>query len=195
MASCSSKRIVARSTYFLREPDYPLSIHWGTGVIFYLIERSTGFQGLSLAFIALSVATLWLFLNLAVKLSSFPIAAISAIVCMPILITRYEIRPEAFTYLLSALFLQFLWRYKMREAVSARLFLRAASCGLMHIYFTRHPRRGIFIRLAHRVKARTIAACAAKPATRGDSLSSWGNCVNPGDFRCIVSMFICRVMS
>ena len=103
--------------YSYAQPDYPfVNHHWGTGVIFYLIERSAGFLGLSLAFIAISVATLWLFLNLAAKLSSFPIAAISAVVCLPILITRHEIRPEAFTYLLSALFLQLLWRYKLREA-------------------------------------------------------------------------------
>jgi hypothetical protein len=125
--------------YSYAQPDYPfINHHWGTGVIFYLIERSAGFQGLSLAFIAISAATLWLFLNLAAKLSSFPIAAISAVVCMPILITRYEIRPETFTYPLSALFLQFLWRHKMREAgFRALLFLPLLQIFWvnLHIYF------------------------------------------------------------
>jgi hypothetical protein len=125
--------------YSYAQPDYPfINHHWGTGVIFYLIERSAGFQGLSLAFIACSVATLWLLLNLAAKLSSFPIAAISAVVCMPILITRHEIRPEAFTYLLSALFLQILWRYKMREVGFRALFflpLLQIFWVNLHIYF------------------------------------------------------------
>lgn len=125
--------------YSFAQPDHPfLNHHWGTGVIFYLLQRSAGFQGLSLAFIAISAATLWFFLNLAVKLSSFPIAAISAVVCMPILITRHEIRPEAFTYLLSALFLQILWRYKMREASFRALFflpLLQIFWVNLHIYF------------------------------------------------------------
>jgi len=125
--------------YSYAQPDYPfINHHWGTGVIFYLIERGAGFQGLSLAFIAISVATLWLFLNLATKLSSFPIAALSAVVCMPILITRHEIRPEAFTYLLSALFLQILWRYKLRELGFRALFFLPLLQILwvnLHIYF------------------------------------------------------------
>jgi hypothetical protein len=125
--------------YSYAQPDYPfINHHWGAGVIFYLIERSAGFGGLSLAFIAVSAATLWLFLNAAANLSLFPIAALSAIVCLPILITRHEIRPEAFTYLLSALFLQILCRYKQRQLGFRALWLLPLLQILwvnLHIYF------------------------------------------------------------
>ena len=125
--------------YSYAQPDYPfINHHWGTGVVLYLIEQFAGFSGLSLAFIAISVATLWLLLNLATKLSSFPIAALLAVLCMPILITRHEIRPDAFTYLLSAGFLYFLWGYKQGylsfRALCFLPFLQLLWVNL-HIYF------------------------------------------------------------
>jgi hypothetical protein len=71
-------------------------------------------------------------------LSSFSVAALAAVVCLPIVITRHEIRPEAFTYLLSALFLQILWRYKQRAtgvfALSLLPLLQILWVNL-HIYF------------------------------------------------------------
>lgn len=125
--------------YSYAQPDYPfINHHWGSGVVFYLLERMAGFEGLSLAFVAVSAVTLWLFLNAAVKLSSFPIAALSAILCLPILITRHEIRPEAFTYLLSASFLQILWRYQQREPRLGALWFLPPLQVLwvnLHIYF------------------------------------------------------------
>jgi hypothetical protein len=106
--------LIARANLFsYTEADYPfINHHWGSGVLFYIIENVSGFQGLSFAFVAISVATVWVFLNLAAKMSSFPIAAVLTVVCMPIWITRHELRPEIFTYLLSGLFLQILWGYK-----------------------------------------------------------------------------------
>ncbi len=132
--------LIAQTNLFsYTAPDYPfINHHWGSGAVYYIIESIAGFSGLSLAFLAISVATLWLFLNLAAKLSSFPIAAIFTVIGMPILITRHEIRPEMFTYLLSGLYLQILWGYK-----EGRLGFRGL-CGLpllqifwvnLHIYF------------------------------------------------------------
>jgi len=57
---------------------------------------------------------------------------------MPILITRHEIRPEAFTYLLSALFLQILWGYKQRKLGFRVLYFLPLLQILwvnLHIYF------------------------------------------------------------
>ena len=99
--------------YSYAYPDYPfINHHWGTGVVFYSIERLGGFAGLSVAFIAVSMVTFWIFINLATKYSSFAIAAPIAVIVLPILITRHEARPELFSYLFSGLFLQLLWGYK-----------------------------------------------------------------------------------
>src|SRR5262245_3313060 len=99
--------------YSYAYPDYPfINHHWGTGVVFYVIERLGGFAGLSIAFIIVSTVTLWIFINLATKYSSFAVAAPIAVIVLPILITRHEARPELFSYLFSGLFLQLLWGYK-----------------------------------------------------------------------------------
>ena len=65
-----------------------------------------GLSGLSLFFLAVSVTTLWIFFRLAVRYGSFALGAVCAVIVMPILITRHEIRPEMFSYLMSGLFLQ-----------------------------------------------------------------------------------------
>lgn len=131
--------IASTNLFSYMQPDYPfINHHWGSGVVFYLIERIAGFHGLSLVFIAISVLTVWLFLNLAAKQSSFPTAAILAVVCLPILITRYEIRPEMFTYLLSGLYLQILWGYKQRKFGFRALYwlpLLQVFWVNLHIYF------------------------------------------------------------
>jgi hypothetical protein len=108
--------IAGTNLFSYMEPNYPfINHHWGSGVIFYLIEQISGFYGLSLAFIVISAVTVWIFLDLSSRYSSFPVAAIIAVVCLPILITRYEVRPELFTYLLSGLYLQILWGYRRRR--------------------------------------------------------------------------------
>src|SRR5262249_39320126 len=99
--------------YSYAYPDYPvINHHWGTGVVFYAIERLGGFTGLSVAFIVVSMLTFWIFINLATKYSSFAIASPIAVIVLPILIPRPEARPELFSYLFSGLFLQLLWGYK-----------------------------------------------------------------------------------
>ena len=86
--------------YSYAYPDYPfINHHWGSGVLLYGIQRLTGFSGLSVTFIVLSVLTLLVFLNLATKYSSFALAAPIAVIVLPVLITRYEVRPELFSYL------------------------------------------------------------------------------------------------
>jgi hypothetical protein len=120
-------------------PDYPfINHHWGSGVVFYLIQRYLGFSGLSLAFIALSAVTLLVFLNVATRYSSFAVAAPIAVIVLPILMTRDEMRPELFSYLFSGLFLQLLWDYKYGRLGFRSLFILPILEVLwvnLHIYF------------------------------------------------------------
>jgi hypothetical protein len=131
--------IASTNLYSYTTPDHPfVNHHWGTGVVFYLIERVAGFHGLSLFLLAMSLASLWLFLHLAAKYSSFALAALLAIVVMPVLISRYEVRPEIFSYFLSGVFLHMLWDYKYGKLGLRRLFLLPGLQILwvnLHIYF------------------------------------------------------------
>ena len=58
--------------YSYAYPDYPfINHHWGSGVLFYLIQRLAGFSGLSVAFIIISMVTFLIFINVATKYCVF----------------------------------------------------------------------------------------------------------------------------
>lgn len=134
-----NRLIATTNLYSYTYPDYPfINHHWGSGVIFNVTESLIGFSGLSLAFIAISLVTLLVFLHLATKYSSFALAAPIAVIVIPVLITRHEIRPEIFSYLLSGLFLQILWGYKYGKLAFRWLFLLPILEVFwvnLHIYF------------------------------------------------------------
>ena len=131
--------IAETNLYAYTHPDHPfVNHHWGSGVIFYLIERAAGFPGLSLFFLAVSATTLWLFFTLAARYGSFALAVLLTIIVMPVLITRHEIRPEIFSYLFCGLFLHLLWDYRQGRRGRGWLFvlpLLQLLWANLHIYF------------------------------------------------------------
>jgi len=131
--------IAETNLYAYPHPDHPfVNHHWGTGVIFFLIERTAGFPGLSVFFLAVSATTLWLFFTLAARYGSFALAVLLTIIVMPVLITRHEIRPEMFSYLFCGLFLHLLWDYRQARRGRGWLFVLPLLQILwvnLHIYF------------------------------------------------------------
>lgn len=133
-------QLVAKTNlYSYTFPDQPfVNHHWGSGAIFYLIERAFGFDGLSVVLIALNVVTLLIFFYVAAQYSSFTLAAPLAVVAIPVLITRYEIRPEQFSYFLGGAFLYILWG-SQRQKLSLRWLTLLPLLELiwvnLHIYF------------------------------------------------------------
>jgi hypothetical protein len=125
--------------YSYAYPDYPfINHHWGSGVVFYLVEQIGGFAGLSVAFISVSMVTFLIFINVATKHSSFALAAPIAVIVLPVLITRHEVRPELFSCLFSGLFLQVLWGHKYGKLGFRWLFWLPILEILwvnLHIYF------------------------------------------------------------
>jgi hypothetical protein len=125
--------------YSYTNPDYPfINHHWGSGVLFYGIQRLSGFDGLSVASITIGLVTFLVFFNLAIKYSSFAVAAPIAVIILPVLITRQEVRPELFSYIFCGLFLQMLWGYKYQRLGFRWLFLLPIFEVLwvnLHIYF------------------------------------------------------------
>lgn len=106
-------QVPAVNLYSYTYPDFLfINHHWGTGVVFFLIEKVFGFAGLSFFFIALSLLTFWLFFRLAEKMSSFFIALPIALLAIPLLGERTEIRPEIFSYFFAGLFFWLLWHFQ-----------------------------------------------------------------------------------
>ena len=86
--------------------------HWLSGVIFYLIFQIFGFVGLSIFYIVLVSAAFYIFFRLAQKQAGSSVAAILAVLALPIIASRTEVRPEGFTYLLTAVFFWLLWNWQ-----------------------------------------------------------------------------------
>lgn len=131
--------IPTHNLYSYTYPDHPfVNHHWGSGVVFYLIKQVSGFPGLTVAFIVLSLITLLLFFDVAVRYASFSLAAPLTLLALPVLITRHEVRPEVFSYFLAGLFLQVLLGYKSGQLGFRWLFclpLLQIFWVNLHIYF------------------------------------------------------------
>ena len=125
--------------YSYTSPDYPfLNHHWASGVVLYAIEQLAGFPGLSVFFIGVSLVTFFLFFRLAWKDAGFPLAALTAVLVIPVLASRREIRPELFSYLLSGIFLWVLWHYRQHQLSWRSLVVLplVEACWVnLHIYF------------------------------------------------------------
>ncbi|MCA9409323.1 MAG: hypothetical protein KC733_11585, partial [Candidatus Omnitrophica bacterium] len=102
--------------YSYTEPEFPtVTHHWGTGVIFYHIWKSFGFYGVSLFYTAILLATFLIFFWLAQRLSSFSYAFIFAVLSLPLITSRVEIRPEGFSALLLGVYFFLLYSVKLKK--------------------------------------------------------------------------------
>ncbi len=129
--------------YSYTHPEFAvLNHHWGSGVIFFLINRMAGFYGLSLFFIMVSLITFWLFFRLAWKESGLEIAAPVSLLLIPLIAERAEIRPEVFSYFFCAVFLWLLWHYRSGALSYIWLVILPLIQALWvnaHIYFILGP--------------------------------------------------------
>jgi len=137
------RAIPATNRYSYTYPDHPfINHHWGSGVILFLVHRVAGFEGLSLVFIGVSLATWWLFFHAAWRDSHFEMAACVSILLLPLLATRAEVRPEVFSYFFSGVFFWLLSSHR-EGRLHARWLLVLPLCELLwvnlHLYFVLGP--------------------------------------------------------
>ena len=135
--------------YSYTAPDYPvMNHHWLGGLVFFLIWRLAGFNGLHLGFIALSLAALFIFMRIAARQAGPGPAALAAVAALPLLAERTEIRPEVFTYLFAGIFFWILLRYQRlgNWRILLALPILEALWVNMHIYFFLGPALiGVFL--------------------------------------------------
>ncbi len=124
--------VLTSNFYSYTEPDSTfINHHWLSGVIFYLIWKFSGFAGLHLFFIILSLAAFWLFFDIAKKLGGYILAVPAALFLIPLIAERVEARPEIFSYLFSGIFLWALWQKRWLWALPVLMLFWAN----LHIYF------------------------------------------------------------
>jgi len=130
---------VHENFYSYTEPDFQVpNHHWGSGVLFYFIYKLSGFSGLSLFYILLSLATFSIFFYIAKRESNFTVVALLSSLLLPLIAERREIRPEIFSYFLAGAFLWALWKSQKKELASSRLFVLPVLMVFwvnLHVYF------------------------------------------------------------
>jgi hypothetical protein len=132
-------KIPDTNLYSYTYPDVPfINHHWGSGVLFYLIWKVAGISGLSFLYIGLSLLTFGLLFFQAKKFAGLALATLSAVLVIPLIGERTEIRPEVFSYFFAVIFFLLLWKYEKGELKTDLLFLLPVLSLLwvnLHIYF------------------------------------------------------------
>ncbi len=106
-------QILHTNFYSYTHPKFAaINHHWGSGVVFFLLCKALGFDGLCFVMGIMSLITFSLFFNLAVEEGGADWALILSALVMPLLAERVEVRPEIFSYLFIAIFLAVLWRFR-----------------------------------------------------------------------------------
>ena len=79
-------------------PDYPfVNHHWGAGVIFYYVHHLAGFRGLTLLALVLNLAAFLLIIKLSARSGNFWATVFVVLLTVPLLASRTQPRPEAFS--------------------------------------------------------------------------------------------------
>lgn len=145
----AERTVLATNFYSYTEPDFPApNHHWGSGALFYLVWQAGGFGALHLFLIALSLATFLIFFLIAARSVGFAPASVLALITLPLLAERTEIRPEVFSYLLCGLFFWILlqWHKTRDWRLLALLPILEVLWVNLHIYFFLGPALiGIFL--------------------------------------------------
>ena len=122
--------------YSYTNPDYPfVNHHWFGGMVFYIFNILGGFLGVQLLFIVVSLAALGVFFYVSVKYSNVVISAVAALLFIPLIIYRDEVRPEIVSYLFAGIYYLVLRGFLDRKVPRKWLF---SLIGLQIIWVNTH---------------------------------------------------------
>jgi hypothetical protein len=97
--------ILHTNVYSVAAGDYPfLNHHWLTGVIFFLVWKISSFEGLNLFYALVVSASVVVSYLAAQRIANTMVALSLAALIITVIGLRHFIRPEGFTYLLTAVF-------------------------------------------------------------------------------------------
>lgn len=135
----SDLKIFSDNFYSYTYPTHPfVNHHWGSGLIFHLVHNFWGFTGLSALNAIILTLTVAVILH-SLKWNSTPaVTALCALACLPLITSRLEVRPESFSYLLSAIFFAILSLSESKRISNKYLYILPALMTLwvnLHIYF------------------------------------------------------------
>lgn len=107
---------ISTNFYSFTEPHYPsVNHHWLSGVFFSLIHQCFGFEGLSFFYTVLFLISFCFFFTTAMRSANFSCAFFLTVVSIPVLISRWEIRPEGFSCLFLGIYYDLLMRFREKS--------------------------------------------------------------------------------
>ncbi|MBL7054026.1 hypothetical protein ISS06_02395 [Patescibacteria group bacterium] len=138
-----NKQVMTTSFYSYTNPTVrTINHHWATGVLFFWINKLSGFSGISIVYLILSLIIFGFSFILARQYSNNFLTIILSLLIIPILVTRTEVRPEVFSYLFSILFIYILLNYRQGRISYKTLFLLPILQILwvnLHVFFFLGP--------------------------------------------------------
>lgn len=109
----SHPEILYKNFYSYVEPDHSfVNHHWLSGVLYFILEKTAGWKGLSLFNFAVGLAGLVLSFTLARKRSNFWISSIFSIPVVFLMGERNEVRPEVISGLFLMIYLWILYAFR-----------------------------------------------------------------------------------
>lgn len=131
-------RILYSNTYSYTEPLHPfVNHHWLSGVVFVIIQRVCGWDGLVVFKIIVAAVAFAVLFAASAKAGNFYLAAILSLPAIFMLRARTSVRPEIFSYLFFSLFIYILLDFQ-RHPDRKRIFWLVPIQILwvnMHVYF------------------------------------------------------------
>jgi hypothetical protein len=120
--------VLSQNFYSFTQMDFPfINHHWLSGVVFYGVHQSAGFAGLVVhhsLLLCLALILMW-------NRRSVSLSLAAALIVLPLMAFRGEVRPEDFSYFLVGLFLTF------KDSKWSKLIFPILMCLWvnLHIYF------------------------------------------------------------
>jgi hypothetical protein len=126
--------------YSFTEPSHKfVNHHWGSGVLFHLIHSVSGFKGLSVVYILLTILA-FLFMGMASSIrNNKALVLLVTLSVIPLVAYRVEVRPEGFSYALLATYYYLFTKFKSEQISFKKLlipilFLQVVWVNI-HIFF------------------------------------------------------------
>lgn len=139
----SKSAVLYTNLFSYTYPDFPfINHHWGSGFIAYLIYSVGGFSGLSLVYGLLIILAFILALFTVREEADLWSIFLAGLFLTPLIADRTEIRPEAVSYFLIAVFICLLYQFSKGRLSYKTLFLipiLEVFWSNLHIYFIFGP--------------------------------------------------------
>jgi len=129
--------VLYKNFYSYTNPEYPfINHHWLFGVWCYVLWHYFGFTGLSFIYLILKLFTFYVFFRCWRRYYSFPLVCAFALLSLPLISLRYDIRPEGISYLFCGLFWWMIDCFQQKRLKAHHLII--GSCALQIIWVNTH---------------------------------------------------------